>query len=264
MNPWLRSRTRCDAYAAGLGPLGTGLRRREARQAKLVSRALRESPLYRRRRTAVGHVLTELVQVASLGKARPMHHLADWCTDRQIERASVDAIVSEPCRVADAFLRRCRMRAGSGTTGKPGIVVRDDQSLAAFDALGALCLRRGQTVTLPSASRTGASRHALAAATDGRFVSVAGSARQPRMATAAPWTPWRVPQLQTISVRQPLAELTAAPKAFASTVPITHHGGAAATHLAQRQAAPVAAEVGVGQSVRQRSAMSRQSLDHPR
>ena len=90
--------------------------------------------------------------------AKLMQHFDDWCTDRQFNRASVDAFLSEPDRPADAYLGRYLVWTSSGTTGEPGIFVQDEQSLAAFDALDALRLHGGPTAALPWASSDGAPR----------------------------------------------------------------------------------------------------------
>jgi phenylacetate-CoA ligase len=117
MNPWLWSRTLGGTYAAGLDPLRMGLRQREARLAALLSTAFHDSPFYRRRRPGPGDALAQLAQVAPVEKAELMQHFDDWCTDRQINRASVDAFLSEPDRLADAYQGRYLVWISSGTTG---------------------------------------------------------------------------------------------------------------------------------------------------
>ena len=59
MNPWLWSRTLGETHAAGLDPLGTGLRLRDARLAALLRQACSESPFYRRRQPSRGEVRGE-------------------------------------------------------------------------------------------------------------------------------------------------------------------------------------------------------------
>ena len=53
MNPWLWSRTLGETHAAGLDPLGTGVRQRDARLAALLAAAFNDSPFYRQRRPGV-------------------------------------------------------------------------------------------------------------------------------------------------------------------------------------------------------------------
>ncbi len=234
MNPWLWSSTLGETYAAGLDPLGMGLRQRDARLAALLASALRDSPFYRRRRPGSSHTLPRLEQLEPVEKAELMQHFDDWSTDRQIRRASVDAFLSEPAHLGDAYLGRYLVWTSSGTTGEPGIFVQDEQSLAVFDALDALRLHGSPTAALPWASWAGAPRYAFAGATGGHFAGVASIARLQRIAAAAPLLPWLAPQLQTFSVQQPLARLGAELQAFGPTVLITYPSCADA--LAQAQA----------------------------
>src|SRR5262245_27436256 len=99
MNPWLWSRTLAETYAAGLDPLGTGLRQRDARLAALLSTAISESPFYRRRRPCQVGAMPRLDQLTPVEKAELMHHFDEWATDRQITRASVDAFLDEPAQL---------------------------------------------------------------------------------------------------------------------------------------------------------------------
>jgi len=235
MNPWMWSRTIGETYAAGLDPLGMGLRQRDARLAALLAAAFHGSPFYRRRRAQLGAALPQLAAVEPVEKAELMQHFDDWATDRQIRRASIDAFLGEPGGLADAYLGRYLVWTSSGTTGEPGIFVQDEQSLAAFDALDTLRLHGGPTATLPWAVWAGTPRYAFAAATGGHFAGVASIARLQRIAAATPLLPWLVPRLQTFSVQQPLATLAAQLQAFAPTVLITYPSCADA--LAQAQAA---------------------------
>jgi len=234
MNPWLWSRTLGETHAAGLDPLGTGLRQRDARLAALLAAAFNDSPFYRRRRSGAGGDLPRLDQVAPVEKAELMQHFDDWATDRQISRAGVDAFLREPAHLADAYLGRYLVWTSSGTTGEPGIFVQDEQSLAAFDALDALRLHGGPAV-LPAWPAWGAmSRYAFVAATGGHFAGVASIERLQRVAASVPLLPWLAPKVQTFSVQQPLADLARQLQDFAPTVLITYPSCADA--LAQMQA----------------------------
>ncbi len=234
MNPWLWSRTLGETHLAGVDPMGAGVRLRDARLAALLASAFDDSPFYRRRRPGLGGGVPPLAQVAPVEKAELMQHFDDWATDRRINRAGVDAFLSQPGRLDDAYLGRYLVWTSSGTTGEPGIFVQDEQSLAAFDALDTLRLHGGPALTLPWPSWTGAQRYAFAAATGGHFAGVASIARLQRIAASMTLVPWLVPQLQTFSVQQPLAALAAELQAFAPTVLITYPSCADA--LAQAQA----------------------------
>ena len=234
MNPWLWSRTLGETHAAGLDPLGTGVRQRDARLAALLAAAFNDSPFYRQRRPGRGTALPRLDQVAPVEKAELMQHFDDWATDRQISRASVDAFLREPAHLGDAYLGRYLVWTSSGTTGEPGIFVQDEQSLAAFDALDALRLHGGPSALLPWPAWGALPRYAFVAATGGHFAGVASIARLQRMADAVALMPWLVPKVQTFSVQQPLATLASELQAFGPTVLITYPSCADA--LAQTQA----------------------------
>jgi phenylacetate-coenzyme A ligase PaaK-like adenylate-forming protein len=234
MNPWLWSRTLGETHAAGLDPLGMGVRQRDARLAALLAAAFNDSPFYRQRRPGRGTALPRLDQVAPVEKAELMQHFDDWATDRQISRAGIDAFLREPAHLGDAYLGRYLVWTSSGTTGEPGIFVQDEQSLAAFDALDALRLHGGPSALLPWPAWGGLPRYAFVAATGGHFAGVASIARLQRMADAFALMPWLVPKVQTFSVQQPLATLARELQAFGPTVLITYPSCADA--LAQTQA----------------------------
>jgi phenylacetate-coenzyme A ligase PaaK-like adenylate-forming protein len=233
MNPWLWSRTLGETHAAGLDPLGTGLRLRDARLAALLAAAFSESPFYRRRRPGHGGGLPRLEQIAPVEKAELMRHFDDWSTDRQINRAGVDAFLREPSHLADAYLGRYLVWTSSGTTGEPGIFVQDEQSLAAFDALDALRLHGGPTVLGLWPTWGAMPRYAFVAATGGHFAGVASIERLRRIVASFALMPWLAPTVQTFSALRPLAALARELQEFAPTVLITYPSCADA--LAQTQ-----------------------------
>jgi phenylacetate-CoA ligase len=234
MSPWLWSRTLGETYAAGLDPLGTGLRQRDARLAQLLAKALADSPFYRRRLRRRGQDLPSLEQLPPVEKAELMQHFDDWATDRQITRAGVEAFLADPDRLGDAYLGRYLVWTSSGTSGEPGIFVQDEQSLAAFDALDALRLRGapGPLPTWPAWS--GPPRWAYVAATSGHFAGVVSMDRLQRNVASAPLWPWLGPAVQTFSVQEPLTELAHRLQAYAPSVLVTYPSCADA--LAQMQA----------------------------
>ena len=235
MNPWLWSRTLGETHAAGLDPLGTGLRLRDARLAALLREAFSESPLYRRRRPGPGGGLPRLEQIAPVEKAELMQHFDDWATDRRITRASVDEFLREPAHLGDAYLGRYLVWTSSGTTGEPGIFVQDESSLAAFDALDALRLHGGPAAMRPWPAWGALPRYAFVAATGGHFAGAASIERLRRIAKSFALMPWLAPALQTFSVLRPLAELARQLQDFAPSVLITYPSCADA--LAQLQGA---------------------------
>jgi phenylacetate-coenzyme A ligase PaaK-like adenylate-forming protein len=236
MNPWLWSQTLGETFAAGLDPTGAGLAQRDARLTQLLSIAFADSPFYRARQAGARGVLPRLDEIEPVGKAELMQHFDDWATDRRITRASVDPFVSDPDRLADAYLGKYLVWTSSGTTGEPGIFVQDELSLAVFDALDALRLQ-GMGSRWPAwpAWQSTAQRYAFVAATGGHFAGVASVERLRRIAASAlPALQWMAPVVRTFSVQVPLATLAAELQDFAPTVLITYPSCADA--LAQAQA----------------------------
>lgn len=233
MNAWLWTRTLGETHAAGLDPLGMGVRLRNTRLAALLAATFSESPFYRRRRPGRGGALPRLDQIAPVEKAELMQHFDDWATDRRISRASVDAFLREPAHLADPYLGRYLVWTSSGTTGEPGIFIQDEQSLAAFDAIDALRLRGGPTVIGPWPAWGAMPRYAFVAATGGHFAGVASIERLRRIAASFALMPWLTPAVQTFSVLRPLAALARELQDFAPTALITYPSCADA--LAQMQ-----------------------------
>ena len=239
VDPWLWAQTLGETLAAGFDLAGAGRRQRNARLARLIETASTDSPFYRERFGAARGPWPRLEDIVPVEKAELMHRFDDWATDRRITRAGVEYFLSDPARVADAYLGNYMVWTSSGTSGKPGIFVQDAQSLAAFDALDALRLR-GMRPGLPPLGAWGAGqRFAFVAATGGHFAGVASIQRLKR--TAASMTPsllqWLAPMVQTFSVLDPLDELARELQAFAPTVLICYPSCAAALAQAQTEGA---------------------------
>lgn len=213
-----------QTWAAGAWP-GIAESLRAQRLAALVERACRDSPFYRRR--AHG---PRLVDFAPVEKPELMRHFDDWATDRRITRAAAAAFLADPSHIADAWLGDYLLWTSSGTSGVPGWFVQDAQSLAAYDAIDALRLRGAATFQSQLGTWGLGQRFAYVGAGGGHFAGVVSMERLRRIVPP----PWR-PELQVLSVQQPLTAIAAALQAVQPTVLITYPSCAAA--LAQRQQA---------------------------
>ena len=233
--PWLWAQTLAETFAAGLDPLGVGRRQRDARLARLLDAARAGSPFYRERLAGLPATRPRLIDIAPVGKAELMSRFDDWATDRRITRAGVERFVSDPQRLADAYLGEYLVWTSSGTSGEPGIFVQDASSLAAFDALDALRLRGVATGLAPLAPWNPAQRYAFVAATGGHFAGGASIERLRRIGAASvpPLLQWLAPEIRAYSVQTPLRELARQLQAWAPNVLITYPSSAAA--LAQLQ-----------------------------
>ena len=102
--PWLWAQTLGETFAAGLDPSGVGRRQRDARLARLLDTTLAGSPFYRERLAAARAIRPRLEDIAPVGKAELMSRFDDWATDRRITRAGVERFLTDPNRLADAYL----------------------------------------------------------------------------------------------------------------------------------------------------------------
>ena len=213
-----------ETWAAGAMP-AQAERLRAQRLDALIARACRDSPFYRRR--AHG---PRLADFAPVEKAELMQHFDDWATDRRITRAAAAAFLADPSCIADAWLGHYLLWTSSGTSGVPGWFVQDAASLAAFDAIDALRLR-GTGGAQNQLGHWGlGQRFAFVGASGGHFAGVVSMQRLRRIVPSL-----LQPEIQTLSVQQPLRAIAEALQALQPTVLITYPSCAAA--LAQMQQA---------------------------
>lgn len=220
---WLRAWN--ETWGAALDPQGFGGRLREARLARLIAAALRDSPLYARRsRGAVA-----LADFAPVSKAELMHGFDDWATDRRITLAGAQAHLAG-AGIADAWLGRYLLWTSSGTSGVPGLFVQDAASLAAYDAIEALRLRGSGAGVLGlwSVGR----RCAYVGALGGPYAGHVAIERVRRLAPLG-----LAPRLELMSVLEPISGLVQRLQAFQPDVLITYPSCAAALALEQARGA---------------------------
>lgn len=223
-DPWLGLQVFQQTWLAGLDPVGTGRRLREARLARLIEKARRDSPLYARLAAAA----TRLEDFEPVGKAELMAAFDDWATDRRITRRAAEAHLRHAAP-GDGWLGEYLLWTSSGTSGLPCLFVQDAASLAAYDALDALRLRPGAPVAAGLGLWGLGRRFAYVGAIGGPY---AGHVNLMRLQRVVP-PPWS-PQVTRVSVLEPVAELAAQLQALQPQVLITYPSCAAA--LAQLQA----------------------------
>jgi len=214
---WAWARACQQTWAAGLWP-ATARALREARLAALIECACRDSPFYRRR--AHG---PHLADFAPVSKAELMHDFDDWATDRRITRAAAAAFIADPSCVADAWLGEYLVWTSSGTSGVPGWFVQDAQGLAAVDAIDALRLRGAGPLPGSLGAWGLGQRLAFVGASGGHFAGRVSMERLRRIVPAG-----LRPQIELLSVQQPLRQLAASLQALQPSVLITYPSCAAA------------------------------------
>jgi len=235
VSPWLWATAFAQTMAAGLDPMRVGRQHRDERLATLL-RVARGSPLYRQRlRGAPPPGLAGLQQIEPVDKAELMARFDDWATDRAVTREAVERFLAGSPHLADAFLGRYLVWTSSGTSGKPGIFVQDERSLAAYEALDALRLRAPAVNALPLPAWSAGHRFAYVAATGGHFAGAVTIERLQRLnRSPTPWA-WLTPVVHALSVLTPLPELAQQLQACQPTVLITYPSCAAALAQLQRK-----------------------------
>ncbi|HEU5293195.1 MAG TPA: phenylacetate--CoA ligase family protein [Burkholderiaceae bacterium] len=235
VSPWLWASAFAQTMAAGIGTAQVARQHRDARLAALL-RVARTSPLYRQRlRGTPAGSLDALRQLAPVDKAELMQRFDDWATDRAVTRDAVEHFLDGTRHIADAFLGRYLVWTSSGTSGKPGIFVQDEQSLAAYEALDALRLRAPAINAVPLPAWSAGHRFAYVAATGGHFAGAVTIERLQRLSRSpTPWS-WLTPIVHSLSVLTPLPELARQLQACQPTVLITYPSCAAALAQLQRK-----------------------------
>jgi phenylacetate-CoA ligase len=224
---WLWLQAWNETWAAGL-VAEVAQRLRRERLATLIEGTLRDSPFYRRRHRGGRH----LAEFAPVDKAELMQHFDDWATDRRITRAAAAPFIADERCIGDAWLGDYLIWTSSGTSGVPGWFVQDARSLAAFDAIDALRLRGPGAVTASLGQWGLGQRFAFVGASGGHFAGRVSMERLRRIVPAAVR-----PQIEVLSVQQPLRELAGELHALQPTVLITYPSCAAALAQLQRDGA---------------------------
>jgi len=153
------------------------------RVARLLAWTQRHSRFYAGRWGKVRHRDPRLTDLPHVHKAELMANFDDWVTDPAVTLRGVEEFAADRARVGQPFLGRYAVFSSSGTTGVPGLLVQDADSLAVYDALGATrlgALAPAWNWNQPFARQ----RYALIAATEGHFAGVVG---WERLRALHPW-----------------------------------------------------------------------------
>ena len=182
------------------GPAGLERRRRE-RLASLISRVRVYSPLFRRLYADVPHGSVRLQDLPVTRKQDLMAQFDDWLTDRRVSRALVDAFIADPDLAGVPFLDDYFLCTTSGTTGRPGIFLANEETLdvaEAVNVVGALKLLPLARWRRMLAHRF---RHALLVGTGGHFAGVSMMSREARQGGGA------AKRGRVIALEQPLRDV---------------------------------------------------------
>jgi phenylacetate-CoA ligase len=187
----------------------------ERLQADRLSRLLgwtrRNSRFYANLWRDIAHRDLCLANLPHVHKAELMAHFDDWVTDPAVTLEGVQAFTEDSARIGQPFLGRYAIYSSSGTTGVPGLIVQDADSLAVSDALGAV--RMGALAPAWNWNQPlSGHRYALIAATEGHFAGVVGWERLRAL------HPWFQANARVFPVSAPIRQICAELERFQPTV----------------------------------------------
>lgn len=189
-----------DAWRTRRRGVGAIEQRQRARLADMVAHARASSPHYSELYRGLPDRVESADQLPVTDKKMLMEHFDEWCTDRAVSLAAAETLVGDPSRIGERFLGRYTVMTTSGTTGRRGIFLVDDRTMAVVTAM---MLRWMGDWLVPSdilkiIARRG--RIAMVMATGGHFASAVAAARLKER---------REKQVEVLSAHMPMTELVA-------------------------------------------------------
>jgi phenylacetate-CoA ligase len=166
-----------DARAAHRGGLSAMAARQRARLAEQVVYARAHSPYYRERYRGLPDGVADPTLMPVTSKRELMARFDEWATDRRVTIGQVGPFVENPRLIGERFLGAYAVVTTSGTTGKRGIFLLDERSLAVTNALALRML--GSWLGAGDVARilAGGARLAMVMATGGHFASTVAATR---------------------------------------------------------------------------------------
>jgi len=129
-----------------------------------------------------------------------MERFDEWCTDRAVTLKAAEELVDDPSRIGEWFLGKYTVMTTSGTTGRRGIFLADDRTMAVVTAMMLRWfgdwLSAGDVLKI--IARRG--RMAMVMATSGHFASAVAAARLKKR---------RGKRVEVLSAHVPMTELVA-------------------------------------------------------
>lgn len=134
-------------------------------------------------------------------KSSIMENLDRVLTNPAVERRAIEEFIADPGRVGQPFAGAYAIWTSSGTSGKPGTFLHDEEALAVYDALQLYRFQGSPRSLGWWLASGGQGRFAMVAATGGHF---AGAASIERLRDLYPWLRRRV---ALVSLMQPMDAL---------------------------------------------------------
>ncbi len=166
----------------------------------MVAFAREHSPFYRELYRDLPDCIEDPSGLPVADKKMLMARFDDWCTDRNVTLEAAETVVDDPARIGERFLGKYTLYTTSGTTGRRGIFLADDRTMAVVTAMmlrwigGWLSARDVVKII----ARRG--RLAMVMATGGHFASAVAAARLKR---------GRGKRVEVLSAHMPMTELVA-------------------------------------------------------
>lgn len=189
-----------DAWRARKKGVGAIAQRQRARLADMVAHARANSPYYRELYRELPDRVESAQQLPVTDKKVLMERFDEWCTDRAVTLKAAEALVDDPSRIGEWFLGKYTVMTTSGTTGRRGIFVVDDHTMAVVTAMMLRWIGDwlGPRDFLKIIARRG--RMAMIMATGGHFASAVAASRLKKR---------RGSRLEVLSAHMPMSELVA-------------------------------------------------------
>jgi putative adenylate-forming enzyme len=187
-----------DAWRTRKKGVGAIAQRQRARLVDMVAHARANSPYYRELYGDLPDRVESTEQLPVTDKKMLMERFDEWCTDRTVTLEAAEAVVDDPGRIGERFLGKYILATTSGTTGRRGIFLTDDRTMAVVTAMMLRWI--GDWLSpgdiLKIIARRG--RTAMIMATGGHFASAVAAARLKQR---------RGSRLEVLSAHMPMAEI---------------------------------------------------------
>lgn len=172
--------------------------RQNIRLAEMIAFARSHSPFYRELYRDLPDQIEDVALLPVTEKKMLMERFDEWCTDRAVTLEAAAAVVDDPARIGERFLEKYTLATTSGTTGRRGIFLTDDRTMAIVSAMMLRWI--GDWLSpgdiLKIVARRG--RTAMVMATGGHFASAVAAARLKKR---------RGSRLEVLSAHMPMAEI---------------------------------------------------------
>jgi phenylacetate-coenzyme A ligase PaaK-like adenylate-forming protein len=123
----------------------------QARLGEVVAHARRRSPFYARKYRDLPDLITDVRQLPPVTKAELMAHLDEVFADPEVSVDEIKAFLTDPEKIGTPYLGKYQVATTSGTTGSPGIFLKDHASQDVYTALNVV--RIGQAWFTPEVVR---------------------------------------------------------------------------------------------------------------